>query len=192
MDKLPEVNIVKKEIDDSHYYFVNDEFYPGVTSIIDEAAPMGYGLRMFLQNNTREEAEEIKNTAGDFGSKLHDAYERLINGFELNLAEEYPTTKEKKHLLSFYDWFNTHKPTGIKSEFVVASLTYKYAGTMDALCTINGETWLIDWKTSKAIHKNHEYQVAAYKQAYEEMTGEKIDHVAILKTGSVHNTSFLF
>src|SRR6266567_6238652 len=93
----PQISIVRKEIDNTHYYFVNEEWYPGVTSILDEAAPMGYGLRNFLLTNTPESAQEIKDTTAGLGSKLHDAYEKLLNGEELSLIRDYTTTKEKKH-----------------------------------------------------------------------------------------------
>jgi len=37
-----------------------------------------------------------------------------------------------------------------------------YAGTIDLIATINGKTWLIDWKSSRSIHETHILQVAAY------------------------------
>lgn len=184
--------IVKKEIDDTHYYFVDGEFYPGVTTILDQACPTPFGLKQFLLNNTAESAEEIKTTAGDFGSKLHSAYEQLLNGIELNLKEDYPKTKEKKHLISFYEWFLGFEPTKVQTEQTVASLTYKYAGTLDLFCVKDGETWIIDFKTSNGIYWSHELQLTAYKQAFEEMHGIKIDHVAILRTGSKHKAGYEF
>lgn len=188
--KLP--NIVKKELDDSHYYFVNGEFFPGVTTILDEACPTPYGLKQFFLNNTAESAEEIKTTTGEFGSKLHNAYEQLLNGVELNLKDDYPKLKEKKHLISFYDWYREFQPENTQTEQTVASLTYKYAGTLDLFCKKNGETWIIDFKTSNGIYWSHELQLTAYKQAYEEMHGIKIDHVAILRTGTKHKSGFEF
>ena len=186
------INIIRKEIDDSHYYYVNDQFYPGVTTILDEAAPFPYGLRMFLSQNTPDQQEEIKNTALGLGSKMHDAYEKLLNGVELNLKTDYPTTKEKKHITSFFQWFTDFKPTNFQTEQVVASLTHRFAGTLDFICEKDGETWLIDFKTSKVIGLNYELQVAAYKQAYEEMTGMKVDHMAILRTASLHKCGYEF
>ena len=188
----PKIEIIKKIVDESHFYFVNGEYFPGVTSILDEAAPMAYGLREFLKYNTAEQAEEIKTTAMNFGSKMHEAYEKLLKGETLNLLTDYPYQKEKKHLVSFYQWFADNKPTNLEIEFTIASLTYKYAGTLDLVCTINDELWLIDFKTSKALYKTNEYQVAAYKHAYEEMTGKKIDHVALLRTGSQHKAGYEF
>lgn len=189
---MKKIEIIKKEIDDTHYYFVNGEFYPGVTTILDEAAPVPFGLREFFKQNTPEQQEDIKKTSLELGSKMHDAYEKLLNGIELNLKENYPTTKEKKHIVSFYQWFQDFQPKNFETEQVVASLDYKFAGTLDFICEKDNETWLIDFKTSKFIGLNYELQVAAYKQAYEEMTGKKVDHMAILRTASQHKCGYEF
>ena len=186
------INIVRKEIDDSHYYFVNGEFYPGVTSIIEEAAPTSFGLKSFFLNNTPESADEISKVSLALGSKMHDAYEKLLNEVELNLINDYKTTKEKKHILSFAQWFEDFKPTEIQTEQTVASLKYRYAGTLDCLCKRDGETWLIDFKTSAGIYWNYEIQVAAYKQAVLETLGVKVDKIGILRTGTKHKCGYEF
>lgn len=186
------IDIVRKEIDDSHYYWVNGEFVPGVTTILDEAAPMPFGLKQFFLNNTPESAGEISNTAKALGSKMHDAYERLLNGLTLNLKEDYPSTKEKKHICSFAKWYEDFKPKSIQTEQTVASVKYKYAGTLDCLCKIGSETWIIDFKTSAGIYWNYEVQVAAYKQAVLETLGIEVDKMGILRTNSKHKCGYEF
>lgn len=186
------IEIIKKEIDNSHYYFVNGEFYPGVTSILDEAAPMPFALRQWLLNNTQESATEIKDTTSTLGSKLHDAYEKLLNGVELNLKDDFVTLKEKKHLISFYQWFIQAKPKNLKTEHTIASLTYKFAGTLDLACELDGKLTIIDFKTGNAIHWNHGLQLAAYKQAYEEMYEVKVEQIFVLRTGTKHKAGYEF
>lgn len=187
------IEIVRRELDTEHYYWVNGEFFPGVTKILDEAAPTPYALKQFFINNNSQEIAEIKESTGGFGSKLHDAYEKLLNGVELNLKDDYPTTKEKKHLASFYEWYQEVKPTNLQTEQTVASLTHRYAGTLDLFCMINGEAWIIDFKTSNGIYWSHELQLAAYKQAYEETYPEvSVQHVGILRTGSKHKKGYEF
>lgn len=184
--------IVKKEVDGTHYYFVDGIFYPGVTTILDIAAPKEYGLLNFFKQNTPEDAKAISERALALGSKMHDAYERLINGLELDLLNEYPTIEEKKHILSFVSWFQAVKPKVIATEMVVASETYRFAGTTDFVCDLGGELWLIDFKTSSGIYYTYELQVAAYKKAYEEMGLGEIKHTAILRTGTRHKSGFEF
>ena len=45
---------------------------------------------------------------------------------------------------------------------------------------MNNETWLIDLKTSNALHKSYDLQLAAYAKAIEEKKGIKVDKTAIL------------
>lgn len=184
--KLNVGELVRFETDISHYYWLNGEFMPGVSTILTEASPTPYGLKLFWQQNSKEEADTLFETAGDFGSKMHDAFERLLLSQELNLLNDYPSEKEKKCLMSFKDWFSYYKPTEFESEQPIASGKYKYAGTLDFVGMINGERWLIDFKTSNAIHFSHQLQVLAYKQAYEESYGIKIDRVGIARFGTIH------
>lgn len=184
--KLKVGELIRFETDTGHFYWLNDEYAPSVTGILGEAAPLPLGLKKFFQKNTEEEATQIFETAGDFGSKIHDALEKLLKGLELNLIDNYPTVKEKQSLTSFIDWFQKWKPTDIESEQTIASKKYHYAGTLDFVGKIDNETWLIDFKTSNAIHLTHKLQVLAYKQAYEESTGTKIDRVGVLRLGTLH------
>lgn len=184
--KLKIGELVFLATDVSHYYFLNETYLPSVTSILGEASPVPYGLKAFWQNNTKEEADQIFNDAGEFGTKMHEAYEKLLKGEELDLMKDYPSDKEKKALVAFIDWFRHYKPTEYQAEQSVASWKYKYAGTLDFVGMINGERWLIDFKTSNAIHMSHQLQALAYKQAYEESYGIKIDRVGILRTGTTH------
>jgi CRISPR/Cas system-associated exonuclease Cas4 (RecB family) len=186
--------IVRKEVDDKHYYFVNEQYYPSVTAILDEAAPVGFGLRNWLLNNTAESAEEIKNTTADLGTKMHDAFQSLLLGNKLNLADEFKLMKEKKHIATFCQWFADFAPdiSTIQTEHTVASVTHKYAGTLDLAIRKDGELWIVDFKTGSGIYFSHELQLTAYKFAYEEMYGVKVDHVAVLRTGSRHKSGYEF
>lgn len=194
----PNIEIVRKEVDSSHYYWVNGEFMPSVTHILDQSAPTPWALKNFFLNNTPESAEDIKNTAGNFGTLLHDAYEQLILGNEVFLKDDYKSLKAKKHLASFARWFAEFQPVNAQAEQTVASLKYRYAGTLDCLCekfnveTGKNEIWLIDFKTSGGIYWSYHCQVVAYKQAVEETFGIKVDRMAILRTGTIHKCGYEF
>lgn len=206
MKKAP-FEIIRKEIDDSHYYWIDGEFVPAVTAILDESGPVEFGLRNFWKQNSASEADKKMNDAGDFGSMMHDLYERLLNGEEIDMKKFIlpdgtlyrDVKKAQKHLMSFHDWFHSFKPDlkSIQTEFTVGSKKYQYAGTLDLACTKHigknkVEVWIIDFKTSAGIYSNHERQVAAYKKAYEEMTNVKVSHTAILRTGSQHKCGYEF
>ena len=68
----------------------------------------------------------------------------------------------------------------ISTEEFVFSDEYKYAGTADLVVKMDGETWLLDIKTSKHIHKVYHLQLAAYAKAIEETKGIKIDRTGII------------
>lgn len=217
--KRKNADIIRYELDTNHYYYIGGVGYvPGVTTILDEAGPVGYGLREFWKNNTKAEGEQLFNEAGEFGTKMHDAYEQLLEGFELNLVDDYPTTREKDAVLRFADWFNVAKPTNFLSELVVASTKYKFAGTLDFVGKIKRidaaealmfktskakaafiggkpnkyDMWLIDFKTSKGLHFNHELQVAAYRQAVWESLGIRVDHIGLLRVPTTHAIGYEF
>lgn len=185
-------NIIRKEIESHHYYFIDGDYYPSVTHIIGEAGPVENGLRYFWQNNTAEEGEKIRDLSAGFGSRMHAAYERLVNGEELDLENEFKDDKARQHILSFVAWAKDFGMKSPQTEMTVYSDKYRYAGTLDLVTYHYGKLWIIDFKTSSGIHFSHEIQLAAYREAYEEMTGNKVDHVAILRTGTKHKVGYEF
>ena len=193
MQKAP-FEIIRKEIDDSHYYWIDGEFVPAVTAILDQSGPVEFGLRNFWKQNSAIDAENKMNDAREFGSMIHDALERLLNGEELDLQNDYKTIKAKKHIMSFHNWFHSFDPdiNTIKTEFTIGSKKYKYGGTLDLACEKDGELWIIDFKTSAGIYTNYERQLSAYKNAYEEMYDVKVAHTAILRTGTTHKVGYEF
>ena len=182
--------IVRREVDSEHYYWVDGKFTPAVTRILDEAAPVAFALRQFFLRNTVDSAKKILEETGVFGSMIHADIERLLKGEELDLTKH--ETKAKKHLMSFHNWFHEFKPDmdSLKPESTIASLKHRYAGTLDLACTRKGKKWIIDFKTGSGIYHNHELQLAAYRGAYEEMHNTKVDHVAIVRTGSRHKVGY--
>ena len=69
---------------------------------------------------------------------------------------------------------------GEKTECEVVSVAHGYAGRFDAIATINGHRYLVDFKTSKGIWDEYKYQLCAYMQAYNETEADKIENIAIL------------
>lgn len=150
-------DIIRKEIDDSHYYWVEGEFMPSVSRILDVAAPKEYGLINFFKKNTPEDIDEISNNAKGDGSIVHDFCEKLLNGIEIDIRDQ--TLRElggkniihiKKAIISFVEWHKEYKPVTIKTEFTIASKKYKYAGTCDYVCILGNKRVMIDFKTNKS------------------------------------------
>jgi hypothetical protein len=150
------------------------DFVPSVTWISDHY-PKGREFYRWLAEKGWSEAEEIKASQGDKGSKVHQAISVLLNGgtvtmkdcFEnpRTLALEEITVEEYAALMSFCDWFQEFKPEVIANEYTVWNERYHYAGTVDLRCKMLGATWLIDFTISSQIWPSKRIQLGAYKHA---------------------------
>lgn len=154
------------------------QFVPSVTWICGYV-PKGIEFYKWLANKGWDEAEAIKADAADKGSKIHQACETLLLGEAVGMQAEFSTGDDEKKqelspdeytgVVSFTEWFNTVKPEIIMNERYVVSTMYGYAGTVDFICRINGQVYIIDFKTSQYIWPSMEAQLSAYKQAVIEM-----------------------
>jgi len=170
-----------------HFYQIGEEFYPSSTTILKRAYPMEVGLKMFLQNKTKEEADTLLDEAGKSGSKVHHAIDLLFQGVELkptgftkedidncHLVEpdlikylKKPFNKKEDICLrGFLNWCEKFKPEVEETEKIVWNDELKYAGTLDFIGSIEWKgkrmDVIIDWKTSKGLYPEFELQVASY------------------------------
>lgn len=135
--ELSNCKLTRIDLDDEHFYFIKDDQFPNgqfcasVTNVIDKAGPVDSGLREFWKQNTKQESEALLEERGKRGSKLHNAFEELISGLEINLKEEYRTDYEKKAITTFVRFFRFLEPTLFKSELVLAHPGLLLAGTLD-------------------------------------------------------------
>lgn len=152
------------------------DYYPSVTWIT-ESYPKGIGFYKWLADKGWDEAEALKQAAGDKGSKVHLAIVDLIDGKTVSMESRYinPTTEKEEELtleeydaiVSFSRWWNDleDKPKVLAREIVVFNDEHRYAGTMDLVVEWNKEIWIIDFKTSAYIWPSFELQLSAYKNA---------------------------
>ena len=73
-----------------------------------------------------------------------------------------------------------YKPTLIETEVHLFSEELKVAGTCDLICEIDGELWVIDFKTSNHLQTTYDLQGAAYAQCYKECFGKEASRVGVL------------
>lgn len=171
---------------DERWYQKGDKYVPSVTWVAGHY-PKGVAFYKWLANKGWDEAEAIKSSAGDKGSKVHRAIEELMSGATLKMDAKYSdgngqeselSVEEWECIMSFADWFKETKPKILQLEQVVFNDQMNYAGTVDMVCEINGKKFIVDIKTSQSIWPEYELQVSAYKHA---MTG--IEGLAILQVG---------
>jgi len=137
--------------DGVRFYEVDGQFFPSATTVL-ECFPLEAGLKLFLQNNTKEQADKLLKDAGLQGSKVHYAIELMIAGEEISpegltrlqidkigkcedtlvkYLMQPLTDKEDSMLTGFENWWFKYKPETLYSEKRLVSKDWGYAGTMD-------------------------------------------------------------
>ena len=179
--------------DEKHTYMVEGKQVPAVTRIVDAVSPKNLtewaakaGADWWLNNYTddvemqaimydgiRYAHKEISKEAQNIGSDVHKWIELHIRSKmdDGHLFVEYPDDV-KVSMENFHKWLSMAEKRGIEwlgSEKKIYSKVWNYAGTIDALAKINGELYVIDFKTSAKIYKEYYLQVYGYAQAVHEM-----------------------
>jgi hypothetical protein len=168
-------------IEDQRFYKNKDDYYPSVTYILSYY-PKGKHFEKWLKENG-ENADDIAKESASSGHKVHQAIENLLKEKEiLWIKDGYSqySLHEWKMILSFNEFWNLYKPKLIHSEYHIFSNKYKYAGTIDLIVEINDKLWILDMKTTNALHTTNDLQLAAYKEAWDEFHDRKIDNYGIL------------
>lgn len=183
------VDVLRVTTIDERWYKILDKFYPSSTWV-SSYGPMAKNLLYFYGNKGTEEAENIKRMAGARGTKVHNAIQMYVAGQEIPMDLALPnpdtgvleelTVDEYDAIRSFHDWVLEYKPKFIASEQVVLNEEIGYAGTLDLVVEIEGQLFVVDIKTSKAVYLEHELQISSYKHALKDPAKYK---TAILQVG---------
>jgi len=177
-EKTQQANV----LDERFYTQDNKIFYPSVTTVLN-AYPKGAFFEQWLRD-TGNNSKTILREAGEQGTKVHNAIDDFLKGSPVTWIDDngnaFFTLKEWQMINRFMKFFSVVDNTGFLSESIVFDNKLKLGGTMDLVCKINGETWLIDYKTSNAIHKTYRMQLAMYKQMFENQSKMKIDRYGVL------------
>ncbi len=182
--------------DEKHSYMVGDKQVPAVTRVVDAVSPKNLtewaakaGAEWWLNNYTddvemqaimydgiRYAHKEISKEAQNIGSDVHKWIElhirsKMDNG---HLFVEYPDDVKvpMQNFHKWLDWAESRDIEWLGSEKKIYSKLWNYAGTIDALAKINGELYVIDFKTSAKIYKEYYLQVYGYAQAVHEMVND--------------------
>ena len=176
-------NLNKIQVLDERFYTLDNEtYYPSVTTVLN-AYPKGVFFNNWLKANG-DDADKILKEAGEQGSNVHDAIESFLKGNELlwfdDNGRELYTLLEWQMICRFMEFYKSVSKVE-QIEMQLFSTKHKIGGTLDLVCIINGERWLIDFKTSNNIYKTYELQLAIYKEVYQEMMKDvKIDRYGVL------------
>ena len=170
-------------LDERFYTKDNENFYPSVTHILD-VYPKGFGFVQWLKDMGNN-ADDVVKRAAEQGSKIHDAIDRYLQGEKLEWAsaenKEYYNLNEWMMILKFVEFWTIYKPEVIANEEQMLSESLGFGGTIDLVCKMNGQIWLIDHKSGNSLHKSHELQLSAYAMMWNEQhPQQKIERTAIM------------
>lgn len=121
---------------------------PSVTSIL---SPISDALYRFIPRETLKKAAEL-------GTAVHECIELSLQD---DLDEDSVLPLWVPYLCAFRSFMGAYKPKVIATEQRLACDLY--AGTIDFVCEINGELWVIDWKTTNQLMPQVALQTAAYE-----------------------------
>jgi hypothetical protein len=146
-------------------YIIDNLWYPRVTRIVSIKAKPG------LENFYREvggykNGQAIAEKSADEGTLVHETAEALL----LGQAVEIPSSIAPA-IAAFQNFANAHV-IKTEAEFVerrIYHADHRYAGTVDALVTMDGKFGVLDIKTSQSIYRDYNLQTAAYMDA---LTGQ--------------------
>ena len=167
---------------------------PSVTRIIDSCFPK------HLTDWAAKAAADSYLDNWNSNMEVHDRYELMVNAYKklgeeaanigsavhhwlrLYIDEAQPEEFEspeggEKCIEAFLEWEKTRQIKWEESERLVfqARPHRRYAGTADALAEIDGQKFVVDFKTSKKIYKSYYLQVAAYAAALNDELGLEYD-----------------
>ena len=185
-----------------HYYTVEGEYAPSVTTILDSIAKPALipwaaneGAKFFISHihdnmKVEDMAKGIRSayrtssgSALNIGMEVHKWCEEAIL-WKLGKGEAPLTperTESKNAINAFREWTKVNDVEWLTVEEKVYHRGHKYAGTVDATAVINGEYCVIDFKTSGAIYSAYHLQCAAYAKAIENMRGKEVDKAYVLR-----------
>jgi len=145
-------------------YEIGGLWYPRVTKILEiKSKP---ALESFFKEvESYASAEAIKNKSAAEGSLVHATIQNLLTGVLQEIPEEIRPAVET------FQEFNESRKIVFHKEFVerqVWSFRHRYAGTVDALATVDGKFGVLDIKTSSGFYPEYNLQTAAYVSALQE------------------------
>jgi hypothetical protein len=143
----------------------------------EEAARCAVGVRTSLSRRVKEEGEDavikwIRDarfrpqkgllSASALGTAVHDACEQ----YALSGVRPVVENPEINPFLDRFDeWAQKWQPEYVAAEAAVYNKTYGYAGTLDAIAKIDGQTVILDYKSSRKSIGSDDKPTKPYPEA---------------------------
>lgn len=145
-------------------YEIAGIWYPRVTKVLEIKSKPALE-HFFKEMESFAKAEEVKQKSAQEGSLVHEIIEGLLTGKPVEIPEVIQPAVDA------FRAFNEQRKIVFHEEFVerqIWSLRHRYAGTVDALATVDGKFGVLDIKTSTGFYPEYNLQTAAYVSALQE------------------------
>ena len=159
---------------------------PGTTTVISGNLGWNKQPLMYWAWSEGIEGRNYRDTvkaAGDAGTIAHYLIECDIKGRE-PITISFPEAlleKANQCFGNYAHWKETVNFKLISSELPLVSEQWKFGSTIDCIAEINGKLSLFDWKSAGGVYADFLVQIAAYKENYQENTGQKIEGIYLLR-----------
>ena len=189
MTSIPGVGVVRTP---RHLYYMNGKGpWPGVTTVTDvldkpallkwhkeqvAAAAVEHADRLVLDKAAGNVDAAIAfllatrnagTTGRERGSRIHATLEQLVRRETLAIDG-----RDQAAIAGARTWLNENSVKPLEVESFLINETLGYGGTCDLIASIDGATWLLDWKTSESVawpdgrvYDDMKLQLAAYARA---------------------------
>lgn len=186
IEKLPGTNAHQR------YYTRDGALVPGVTTITNmlaKPALVVWANRLGLEG---VDTNKYVDKAANIGTCAHYLVQCHLSGEEPDLSNFTPqeVSMAKNALSKYLEWEKQFTVSPLLLETPLVSELYKFGGTIDCYAKLNGEPWLLDFKTGKAIYDEMFTQVAAYRALLHENGYSVSGGVAILRIGRDESEGF--
>ena len=176
------------------YEIAEGTFVPSVTTVIQWGCPMPIHLLNWIIKTSQGDPDKywnVNNRDAQIGIDAHNLVElfakRQMGILTRGEYAEFQTISIQdeplqKALICFMDFYVKHKPKFLEVETPLFHKSIPYAGRIDAVAEIDGEVWLLDYKTSRSVDKDKkiQMQLSAYARLYEKIGDHKIDRMGVV------------
>lgn len=172
----------RREFRDDRFYTIDGSKYlPSVTTVLSTMP--NPELQRWIENTPKDERARLVNDGKQRGTNVHNGIESLLDGLKISL-DDY-SLEEWKMIIKAVEVIKRYEVKPIWIEKMLFSELLGYAGTADLICELNGENWLLDWKTNN-YPDEHKWnlQLVAYKDAIEKEMDIKIAGCAVVHLNS--------
>lgn len=161
---------------------------PSVTSIIKHIDPDAEGLIRWAHRLGQDgiDLEEARQAAASVGTITHACIAADLKDEKVDLSNVPPELLEgvTEAFGNWRLWRGSVELEPVASDVSLVSERYRFGGTSDAVCMVQGQRTLLDFKTGARLYPKDVGQIGGYSILYDEHHPEEpIERSSLLRLG---------